>query len=94
MNNEKNYFSDDVSSYLVQIEVIQIGMISQDKEAFDTYQKYLKVISDIVLRKWQEDAMKLFDSPIERQVIWITDIFQFNQFIFQGLLVQDCLVGK
>ena len=46
-----------------------------DKEAFDTYRKYLKVdISDIVLRKWQEDAMKFFDSPTERQVIWITDI--------------------
>ena len=45
-----------------------------DKEALDTYRKYLKVdISDIVLRKWQEDAMKFFDSPTKCQVIWITD---------------------
>ena len=45
-----------------------------DKEAFDTYRKYLKFdISDFILRKWQEDAMKFFDSPTERQVIWITD---------------------
>ena len=45
-----------------------------DKEAFDTYRKYLKVeISDVVLHKWQEEAMKFFDYPSERQVIWITD---------------------
>ena len=28
-------------------------------------------ISNVELRAWQQDAMKLFDSPTQRQVIWI-----------------------
>ena len=28
--------------------------------------------TDIVLRKWQQDALKLIDSPSDRKVIWIT----------------------
>ena len=44
-----------------------------DKEAFDTYRKYIKVdISNITLRKWQSEAMELFDLPTEREVIWKT----------------------
>ena len=72
---EKIELGKQVATIIGNGEVVYESLGKIDKEAFDTYRKYLKVdISDIVLRKWQEDAMKFFDSPTERQVIWITDI--------------------
>ena len=72
---EKIELGKQVATIIENGDVIYESLGKIDKEAFDTYRKYLKVdISDIVLRKWQEEAMKLFDSPTERQVIWITDI--------------------
>ena len=72
---EKIELGKQVATIIENGDVIYESLGKIDKEAFDTYRKYLKVdISDIVLRKWQEDAMKFFDSPTERQVIWITDI--------------------
>ena len=64
-----------VATIIANGEVMYESLGKIDKEAFDTYRKYIKVdISDAVLHKWQEEAMKFFDSPTERQVIWITDI--------------------
>ena len=72
---EKIQVGKQVASIIESGEVIYESLGRTDKEAFDTYRKYLKVdIADIVLHKWQEEAMKFFDSPTERQVIWITDI--------------------
>ena len=72
---EKIELGKQVASIIESGEVIYESLGRTDKEAFDTYRKYLKVdIADIVLHKWQEEAMKFFDSPTERQVIWITDI--------------------
>ena len=72
---EKIQVGKQVASIIESGEVIYESLGRMDKEAFDTYRKYLKVdIADIVLHKWQEEAMKFFESPTERQVIWITDI--------------------
>ena len=71
---EKIELGKQVATIVESGEVIYESLGKIDKEAFDTYRKYLKVdISDVVLRKWQQDAMKFFDSPTQRQVIWITD---------------------
>jgi len=71
---EKIELGKQVATIVESGEVIYESLGKRDKEAFDTYRRYLKVdISNVVLRKWQEDAMKLFDSPTQRQVIWITD---------------------
>ena len=71
---EKIELGKQIANIVETGEVMYEALGKEYKEAFDTYRKYLKVdISDFVLRKWQEDAMKFFDSPTERQVIWITD---------------------
>ena len=71
---EKIELGKQVASIIESGEVVYESLGKMDKEAFDTYRKYIKVnISDVVLHKWQEEAMKFFNSPTERQVIWITD---------------------
>ena len=71
---EKIELGKQVATIVESGEVIYESLGKIDKEAFDTYRKYLKVdISHVVLRKWQQDAMKFFDSPTQRQVIWVTD---------------------
>ena len=71
---KKIELGQQVATIIENGEVIYESLGKIDKEAFDTYRKYLKVdISDVVLHKWQEEAMKFFDYPTERQVIWITD---------------------
>ena len=71
---EKIELGKQVATVVECGEVIYESLGKTDKGAFDTYRRYLKVdISNVVLRKWQQDAMKFFDSPTERQVIWITD---------------------
>ena len=54
------------------VKVQSLG--KRDKEALDTYmkQKPNKDYTDIILRSWQQDALKLIDTPSERNVIWIT----------------------
>ena len=71
---EKVQLGKKVASIVESGDVIYQSLGKTDREAFDTYRKYLKVdITDVVLRKWQEEAMKFFYSPTERQVIWIAD---------------------
>ena len=72
---EKIQLGKQVATIIENGEVMYESLGKIDKEAFDTYRKYLKVnISNVVLHKWQEEAMKFFECPTERQVIWITDI--------------------
>ena len=71
---EKIELGKQVATIIENGEVAYESLCKMDKEAFDIYRKYLKVdISDVVLHKWQEEGMKFFNSPTERQVIWITD---------------------
>ena len=71
---EKIEMGNQIATIVESGEVIYESLGKSDKEAFDTYRRYLKIdISNVVLRKWQQDAMKFFDSPTQRQVIWITD---------------------
>ena len=73
---EKIELGKQVATIIESGEVIYESLGKRDKEAFETYRRYFKIdISNVQLRKWQEDAMKLFDTPTQRQVIWITDKF-------------------
>jgi hypothetical protein len=63
-----------VTEFIESGLIVYVSLCKTDKECFDLYQKQLKIdTSNIVLRTWQQEAMKLFDTPTERQVIWITD---------------------
>ena len=86
----KDKLGKQVATIIENGEVIYEWLGKIDKEAFDVYRKYLKVdISDVVLHRWQEEAMKFFDSPSERQVIWITDILEGNgKTCFQKYVVE------
>ena len=71
---EKIEIGKQVATIIENGEIIYESLGRSDKEAFDTYRKYIKVdISNITLRKWQSEAMELFDLPTEREVIWVTD---------------------
>ena len=71
---EKIEIGKQVATIIENGEIIYESLGRSDKEAFDTYRKYIKVdISNIALRKWQNEAMELFDLPTEREVIWVVD---------------------
>ena len=82
----RELLSKDNQRYLKQIElgrnissildegVIREESLAQDKKfALDIYRREEPRcdISTVQLRPWQEEALKLIDSPSERQVIWI-----------------------
>ena len=50
------------------------SLSKRHKEALDIYinQKPSRDYTDILLRSWQEDALKLINPPTDRNVIWIT----------------------
>ena len=63
---EKIELGKQIANIVETGEVMYEALGKEYKEAFNTYRKYLKVdISDFILRKWQEDAMKFFDSEIQ-----------------------------
>ena len=71
---EKIELGGKVTEFIESGLIVYDSLCKTDKECFDLYQKQLKIdTSNIVLRVWQQEAMKLFDAPTERQVIWITD---------------------
>lgn len=55
-------------------EVREESMEKEHKEALDMYRKQRSSfdISDVKLRPWQQDVMKYFNAPSDRQVVWIT----------------------
>ena len=82
---EVEMFKDN-QKYLENIElgkqvdnIIDKGVIREEslikvrKYALDLYRKLRSCfdITTVQLRQWQQDAMKYFESPTERQVIWI-----------------------
>ena len=71
---EKIELGKQVAHFIENGEMIYESLGRSDKEAFDTYRKYIKVdISNIMLQKWQSEAIQLFNLPTEREVIWVTD---------------------
>ena len=71
---EKIELGRKVTEFIESGLIVYDSLCKTDKESFDLHQKQLKIdTSNIVLRVWQQEAMKLFDTPTERQVIWITD---------------------
>ena len=63
----------NISSILDEGVVREESLTKEHKLALDIYrrQEPRGDISTVQLRSWQEEALKLIDSPSERQVIWI-----------------------
>ena len=79
LNNKKLYLErigigEQISKYLIDDAIPEESLSKDHKYAFDLYRKQqVRVdIASVELRPWQEEALKLFDYPSERQVIWIT----------------------
>ena len=69
---EKIELGKNISSILEEGIVREESLTKERKFALDLYRRQeLRVdISIVQLRPWQEEALKLFDYPSERQVIW------------------------
>ena len=63
----------NISSILDEGVVREESLTKEHKLALDIYRREEPRcdISTVHLRPWQEEALKLIDSPSERQVIWI-----------------------
>ena len=62
-----------VADIIVEDSICEESLNREKQEALLLFRKQQPQfdISQIELRSWQQDAMKYFDSPSERQVIWI-----------------------
>ena len=71
---EKIELGKNISSILDEGIVREESLIKERKLALDLYRRQEPRFdtSAVQLRPWQEEAMKFFDCPSERQVIWIT----------------------
>ena len=70
---EKIELGKNISSILDEGFVQEDSLTNEHKLALEIYRRQEPRcdISTVQLRPWQEDALKLIDSPSERQVIWI-----------------------
>ena len=71
---EKIELGKNISSIMDEGIVREESLTKERKLALDLYRRQEPRfdISLVQLRAWQEAALKLFESPTERQVIWIT----------------------
>ena len=71
---EKIELGKNISFIMDEGIVREESLTKEHKLAFDLYRRQEPRfdISVVQLRPWQEAALKLFDCPSERQVIWIT----------------------
>ena len=71
---EKIELGKNISTILDEGVVQEDSLSKEDKSALEIYRRQEPRcdISAVQLRPWQEDALKLIDSPSERQVIWIS----------------------
>ena len=71
---EKIELGKNISTILDEGVVQEDSLSKEDKSALEIYRRQEPRcdISTVQLRAWQEDALKLIDSPSERQVIWIS----------------------
>ena len=71
---EKIELGKNISSIMDEGIVREESLTKERKLALDLYRRQEPRfdISLVQLRPWQEAALKLFESPTERQVIWIT----------------------
>ena len=71
---EKIELGKNISSIMDEGTVREESLTKDRKLALDLYRRQEPRfdISVVQLRPWQEEALKLFDYPSERQVIWIT----------------------
>ena len=70
---EKIELGKNISSILDEGVVQEDSLSKEHRSALEIYRRQEPRcdISAVQLRLWQEDALKLIDSPSERQVIWI-----------------------
>ena len=54
-------------------EISQTSLSFKNDEALKLYMKHRPVmdVENVQLRPWQQEALKLFESPTDREVIWI-----------------------
>ena len=65
-----------ISSILDERSINEQSLSKEKQEALHLYRRQQPrfTILDVELRAWQKDAMKYFESPTKRQVIWICGI--------------------
>ena len=70
---ERVKIGEEISKYLIIDEIPEESLSKDDKECLELYrnQQVRLDINKVELRPWQKDAFQLFESPTERNVIWI-----------------------
>ena len=70
---ERVKIGEEISKYLIIDEIPEESLSKEDKECLELYrnQQVRLDINKVELRPWQKDAFQLFESPTERNVIWI-----------------------
>ena len=78
LNNKNLYLErieigEKVSNYLIDDAIPEESLSKDHKYALDLYrnQQVRLDINKVELRPWQKDAFQLFESPTERNIIWI-----------------------
>ena len=72
---ERVKIGEEISKYLIIDEIPEESLSKEDKECLELYrnQQVRLDINKVELRPWQKDAFQLFESPTERNIIWIYD---------------------
>ncbi len=70
---ERVKIGEEISKYLIIDEIPEESLSKEDKECLELYrnQQVRLDINKVELRPWQKDAFQLFESPTERNIIWI-----------------------
>ena len=70
---ERLEIGEEITKYLIADEVPEESLSKDDKQCLDLYrnQQVRLDINKVELRPWQKDAFQLFESPTERNIIWI-----------------------
>ena len=70
---ERVRLGKQISDILDEGIVREASLMKEHRIALDIYRRQEPRcdVMTVQLRPWQEDAMKLFESPTERQVIWV-----------------------
>ena len=66
-------FGGRIARLIVEHDINEQSLIAEQREAlllFRRQQPQFEIVN-VELRQWQQDAMKYFESPTQRQVIWI-----------------------
>ena len=78
LGNKKLYLEqieigEQISKFLAADEIPEESLSKDHKQALELYRnQHVRLdISEVELRPWQKEAFKLFESPTDRNIIWI-----------------------